>query len=67
MIRLVRPKEGEVLLDNRQKLEGRGAYVCRNRGCIENALRKGGFNKALKRAVPDSLLKDVLALGQEMS
>jgi hypothetical protein len=67
LIRLVRRPEGDVVLDNAQTLHGRGAYVCRDRRCIEQATRKGGFAKALRRAVPEELIKDVVALGQEMS
>lgn len=67
LFRLVRLPDGKIVLDNKQQHHGRGAYVCRDRGCIEVAIRKGGFSKALRRAVPEELMKDVIALGQEMS
>ena len=31
LIRVVKPKEGDVSLDMTGKLPGRGAYICRNR------------------------------------
>ena len=67
MVRLVRLPEGEVALDNRYQLHGRGAYVCKRRDCIEQARRKGQLNRALRARVPEELMKDVIALGQEMS
>ena len=39
LIRLVRTKEGQLLVDRTGKAQGRGAYVCRNRECIEKAKR----------------------------
>lgn len=66
MLRLVRLPDGSVTLDNKHQQHGRGAYVCRTRPCIELAARKGAFAKALRRAIPEGIIKDVIALGQEM-
>lgn len=46
LVRVVKPKEGEISLDFTGKLPGRGAYVCKDAACIEKA-RKA---KALERA-----------------
>ncbi len=46
LVRVVKPKEGEISLDFVGKLPGRGAYVCKSAVCIEKA-RKA---KALERA-----------------
>ncbi|MBQ2742055.1 MAG: YlxR family protein [Oscillospiraceae bacterium] len=46
LVRVVKPKEGEISLDFAGKLPGRGAYVCKSAACIEKA-RKA---KALERA-----------------
>lgn len=67
LIRLVRLPGGEVVLDNKNQKHGRGAYVCLNRACVEQAIKKGGLARALKTRVPPELMKDVSALGQEMS
>ena len=67
LIRLVRLPEGQITLDATTTLHGRGAYVCRERPCVERAAKARSFNKALRRNVPDELIKDVIALGQEMS
>lgn len=67
LIRLVRLPDGHVVLDTTIQLHGRGAYVCQERSCIERAAKARSFNKALRRNVPEDLIKDVIALGQEMS
>ena len=67
LIRLVRLPDGSVALDNRVVLHGRGAYVCNARSCVELAVKRGGLNRALKKPVPPELMKDVIALVQEMN
>ncbi len=47
MIRLARTKEGEACLDESGKLDGRGAYLCKDRGCIE----KAQLGKRVERAL----------------
>ena len=48
LIRVVRSPEGELSLDFRGKLPGRGAYVCPDQACLAK-VRKA---KALERAFP---------------
>lgn len=67
LIRLVRLLDGTVALDNRLKLHGRGAYVCNKRECVDGAAKRGGLARALRRPVPPELMKDVIALVQEMN
>jgi len=43
--------EEAVVADPAARLEGRGAYTCRTRDCFERAARRGGFNRAFRRAV----------------
>ena len=48
LIRLVRRPEGQVEVDTTGKGPGRGAYLCRNPGCWELALKKSRLEAALK-------------------
>ena len=43
--------DGAVVVDPAARLPGRGAYTCRTRDCFERAARRGGFNRAFRRAV----------------
>lgn len=55
LIRVVRSPEGDVSLDFKGKLPGRGAYVCPDEACLKRA-RKA---KALERAFSISLPSEV--------
>ena len=40
MLRIVKPKEGDVFIDFTGKAAGRGAYICNSPDCVKK-LRKG--------------------------
>lgn len=63
LIRVVRTPEGETLLDPKGKKSGRGAYLCRNAGCLGRALKQ----RQLERQLEVSLTEEVRqALTEEM-
>ena len=41
-------QSGELFLNPNSKIFGRSAYLCYNKLCVENALKKNRLNKALK-------------------
>ena len=48
LVRIVRTPEGVVTVDETGKRSGRGAYLCRQRGCWETALARQQLERALK-------------------
>lgn len=52
MVRIVRTVAGSVQVDPTGKLSGRGAYLCRQAGCWQTALRRDALSRALKVAIP---------------
>ncbi len=48
LVRVVRSPDNDILVDLRGRLPGRGAYICNNRDCIEQALRKQQFSRAFR-------------------
>jgi predicted RNA-binding protein YlxR (DUF448 family) len=61
-MRLVRDAEGHVALDPTGKRAGRGAYLCHDPACWDQALRRHGLERALRL---DTLLpEDRAALEQ---
>ena len=52
LLRVVRTPEGEVRLDPGGKLNGRGAYVCPDKECLQKALRSQRLGRALDVEVP---------------
>jgi uncharacterized protein len=62
LMRLVRDVEGRVTLDPTGKRTGRGAYLCHDPACWDQALKRNGLARALRI---DALLpEDRLALEQ---
>ena len=47
--------EGVVVVDERGKLPGRGAYLCANRECLEKARKNRALSRALKAEIPNEL------------
>lgn len=48
LVRYVLSPQGEVLVDYRHKLPGRGAYTCLDRSCIETAVKRRQFDRAFR-------------------
>ena len=55
MIRVLKTTEDEIVLDTTGKKNGRGAYLCFSRDCLEKAIRNHGLERSLKTAVPDEV------------
>jgi predicted RNA-binding protein YlxR (DUF448 family) len=49
--RVVADGEGKIVWDRRQRMQGRGAYLCPEKECLEAALKRGSFHKAFRRKV----------------
>ena len=55
MLRVIKTREGEILLDDTGKKNGRGAYLCLSRECLDKAIKNHGLERSLKTAVPDEV------------
>ena len=54
MLRIVKPKEGDVFIDFSGKAAGRGAYICDHPDCIKKLKKYRLLNKAFSSEVaPD--------------
>ena len=53
--RVVKSPEGKISLDLTGKQSGRGAYVCRDPGCLKKAIKTKALGRALDAAVPDEI------------
>lgn len=51
LLRVVKPKEGDVTFDPIGKLAGRGAYVCPNPDCFKKARKQKSLERALETAI----------------
>ena len=62
MIRVLKTAEGDICLDATGKKNGRGAYICRSRECLQKARKNKGLERSFKMSIPnevyDSLEKE---------
>lgn len=58
MMRVLKTSENEFLLDATGKKNGRGAYLCQSKECLEKAIKNKGLERSFKQAIP----KDVYAI-----
>ncbi len=49
----------EVQIDETGKLDGRGAYVCKNEICIRKAIKTRAFNRSFKCNINEDFYKNL--------
>ena len=55
-IRVVRLPDGDVKVDFTGKMNGRGAYLCRNPECLKRAVKTGAIRRSLNVEIPDEVM-----------
>lgn len=63
MIRVLKTSENTFELDATGKKNGRGAYVCCSKECLEKAIKNKGLERSFKQAIPSEVYE---ALKKEM-
>lgn len=53
LVRVVRTPEGAAVIDERGKVNGRGAYLCAQRTCWLDALSRHRLDQALRMSLDD--------------
>ncbi|MCI9067416.1 MAG: YlxR family protein [Lachnospiraceae bacterium] len=51
LIRILKTAEGDIILDATGKKNGRGAYLCFSRKCLERAVKGRGLERSFKMPV----------------
>ena len=60
LIRIVRTPEKEIKIDLSGRMNGRGAYVCKNKECIEKLKKNHALDRAFKMQVPEEFFDETL-------
>lgn len=55
LIRVVKTSEGDIKLDTTGKLNGRGAYICKDKECLAKAKKINALARAFETNVPDEI------------
>lgn len=51
LIRVVRNKENQIFIDLTGKANGRGAYLCRSKDCLDKAIKSKALNRAFSAEI----------------
>ena len=52
MMRVLKTAEDEICLDLSGKKNGRGAYVCKSKDCLQKAGKNKGLERSFKMSIP---------------
>ncbi len=55
LIRIVKTPQGEIKLDQSYKTDGRGAYVCNNRSCLEKTKKSRRMERSFGMKIPEDI------------
>lgn len=59
MIRVIRTAENEFFLDATGKKNGRGAYMCPCKECLQKAVKNKGLERSFKQAIPKEVYESL--------
>ena len=61
LIRVVKTNNS-ILIDNSGKIDGRGAYVCKCKACLEKLEKTKALNRAFKMPIDEKIIEKLLEL-----
>ena len=69
LIRIVKNKKGEILVDQTGKQEGRGAYICNNIECLEKVIKTNRISRVLKSDTEQKIYENIrgVIIGNEQN
>ena len=59
MMRVLKPAEGPIVLDMTGKKNGRGAYLCMTKECLQRARKSKGLERSFKMTITDELYENL--------
>lgn len=55
LIRIVKNKDNDIIVDETGKAEGRGAYICKNEKCLNNVIKSKRLEKVLECKINEEI------------
>mgnify|MGYP002236821546 CR=1 FL=1 len=56
-MRVLKTPEGEIVLDVTGRKNGRGAYLCFSKECLQKAIKNKGLERSLKMQIPQEFTR----------
>ena len=60
LLRVVRTRNGEIHIDARVRMDGRGAFICPNNSCVQLAQKQHAFARSFRQEVSKDIYKRLL-------
>ena len=57
LLRIVRTPEGAIEIDHSGRMNGRGAYLCGRRECLEKAIKTRALERALDQKIDEEIIE----------
>lgn len=67
LVRIVKNKENEIFVDLTGKANGRGAYICPKKECLEKAVKSNRLAKSFEQEISEDVyekLRDVINIAK---
>ena len=59
LIRIVKNKNGQITIDKTGKLEGRGAYICDNKDCLEKVIKSKRLERVFDMQISNEIYESL--------
>ena len=59
LLRVVKPPEGEIMVDVTGRKSGRGAYLCKNETCLARAFKQKQLERAFDTAISEDVVRNL--------
>ena len=59
LLRIVKDKEGNISIDKTGKMPGRGAYLCNDEKCLNQAIKTKRLEKVLEVKISDEIYESI--------
>lgn len=59
LIRALKMSDGEIIIDKTGKKNGRGAYICSSKGCLEKAIANHGLERSFKIKISKEIYEEL--------
>lgn len=62
LIRIVKDKEGNINIDETGKMNGRGTYLCKNKECLEKAIKSKKIEKIFEMKIDEKVYGELMKM-----
>ena len=59
LLRIVKPKEGNIEIDLTGKKSGRGAYICKNEECLNKVIKTKRLERIFEKEITSELYESI--------